>query len=133
MTAKEVTVKECGRCGHKWSSSIAVPARCPHCGTYHWQGESTEYSCFVCGHTWFSRTSKIPMRCPKCKTRSWQTGPKTFNVKNIDVKDKNVKTVMDHYRRGRGCVEIAMKTGIALSSVINIVKSYSGEGHPPRM
>ncbi len=133
MQAKELTEKRCGRCGHEWTSGIAMPARCPHCGTYHWYGESTSYNCFVCGHTWFSRTTRTPMRCPKCKTRSWQNGPRRFNPKSIDTEDNNVKTIIDMYLHGKGCVSIAMSTGVALSSVIDVVKIAVCDGRQPRM
>lgn len=133
MQAKTLSEKHCGRCGHDWTSGIDMPARCPHCGTYHWYGESTTYSCFVCGHTWFSRTTKTPMRCPKCKTRSWQNGPRHFNPKSIDTEDNNVRVIMDMYLHGKGCVSIAMTTGVALSSVIDIVKIAVCDGRQPRM
>ena len=133
MQTKTLSEKRCGRCGHEWTSSIDMPARCPHCGTYHWYGESTSYSCFVCGHTWFSRSTRTPMRCPKCKTRSWQNGPRRFNPKGIDTEDDNVHMIIDMYLHGKGCVAIAMSTGVALSSVIDVVKIAVSDGRQPRM
>ncbi|AMK13963.1 hypothetical protein AUP07_0916 [methanogenic archaeon mixed culture ISO4-G1] len=133
MHAKTLTEKHCGRCGHDWISSIDTPARCPHCGTYHWQGESTVYMCCMCGHSWFSRTPKTPMRCPKCKTRSWQNGSRRFNPKSVNTEDKDVRAVIDMYLHGKGCVAIAMSTGMALSNVIDIVKITVSDGRQPRM
>jgi len=52
---------------------------------------------------------------------------------SIDTEDKTVRTVIDLYLHGRGCVSIAMQTGIALSSVIDVVKITVCEGRQPRM
>ncbi len=73
------------------------------------------------------------MRCPKCKTRSWQNGPRRFNPKGIDTEDDNVHKIIDLYLHGKGCVSIAMITGVALSSVIDVVKVTVSEGRQPRM
>ena len=133
MTTKDLTEKHCGRCGHNWVSGIEMPSRCPHCGTYHWYGESVTYTCNICGHTWFSRTNKTPMRCPKCKTRSWKAGRNHFNPSNVDTGDKDVRMILDLYLHGKGCIAIAMQTGIALSSVVDVVKITLCDGRQPRM
>jgi len=73
------------------------------------------------------------MRCPKCKTRSWQTGPRRFNPKSVDTENKEVRTIIDMYLHGKGCVAIAMSTGVALSNVIDVVKIAVCDGRQPRM
>ena len=73
------------------------------------------------------------MRCPKCKTRSWQNGPRRFNPRSVDTKDETTQKIIDMYLHGKGCVAIALNTGIALSSVIDIVKVMVNEGRQPRM
>lgn len=73
------------------------------------------------------------MRCPKCKTRSWQNGPRHFNPKSVNTEDGNVRTIIDLYLHGKGCIAISMTTGIALSSVIDVVRIAVNDGHQPRM
>jgi hypothetical protein len=73
------------------------------------------------------------MRCPKCKTRSWQSGPRRFNPKSVDTDNNDVRAVIDMYLHGKGCISIAMSTGIALSNVIDIVKIALSDGRQPRM
>ena len=53
--------------------------------------------------------------------------------KSIDTEDNNVRVIIDMYLHGKGCVSIAMTTGVALSSVIDIVKIAVCDGRQPRM
>lgn len=124
--------KICGRCGHVWNSLKDQPVRCPSCGTYHWSGVSHTNSCKVCGHTWFSRSTKTPLRCPRCKTRSWASG--NAGRRNcITFDDEISKKIIDMYMMGTGCVEISITTGVAVSRVIETIRCGVCDGRQPRM
>ena len=133
MSETRSGTKVCGRCGHTWVSVKEMPARCPACGTYHWYGESMTNTCAVCGHTWFSRTGKPPLRCPKCKTRSWSSAANRSRKVYPENYDETSRKIIGMYSEGTGCMKIAMETGIALSVVIDTVKSSLGEGRNPRI
>ena len=127
-------IKTCGRCHHTWYSHSANPVRCPGCGTYHWQGEPIVNSCAVCGHEWFSRTTQIPLRCPSCKTRSWKSeGYRGRTRPTALTMDGTEKAIVDMYLEGQGCVNISIKTGVALSSVVRIVRANINDGFATRM
>ena len=127
-------IKTCGRCHHTWYSHSANPVRCPGCGTYYWQGESTINTCCICGHEWFSRTAKEPLRCPSCKTRSWKSQERKERIIANKAKvDGSNRLIVDMYLAGQGCVEISMKTGVALSSVVSIIRSTVCDGRATRM
>ena len=126
-------MKVCGRCVHTWISVKDKPARCPNCGTYHWFGNSMTNTCNACGHTWFSRTGKPPLRCPKCKTRAWSAENGKAVRALPDTFDESSRKIVDMYMSGQGCIKIAMATGVALSEVINTVKTSLGETRTPRI
>jgi len=125
--------KHCGRCGHTWISQIEKPARCPHCGTYHWHGESVTYTCLICGHSWFSRTNSTPARCPGCKTRSWNSEPKRYHACRTDADLEQINRVKDMYLNGMGCVSIALETGIPLARIVEMIRIAICDGHTPKM
>ena len=68
-----------------------------------------------------------------CKTRSWQRGPRHLDTRRIDVDDENVHTIVDMYANEKGCVAIAMATGVALSSVVDVVRATVNDGRQLRM
>lgn len=125
--------KVCGRCGHTWISFKETPARCPSCGTYHWNGESVTNTCASCGHTWFPRSSRVPLRCPKCKTRSWASGSTRGRRGYVDCKDEDSRRIIDLYMKGKGCVAIAIETGLSLSEIVDTIKAGISDGRAPRM
>ncbi len=126
--------KSCGRCGYTWNSHTDVPIRCPHCGTYHWQGKPQVNTCAVCHHCWYSRGLKSPLRCPSCKTRSWIRGPRGVQRSaTTSMEGGNAASdIVDRYLAGNGCVSIAMETGCSLSMVVDVVRT-AVTGESPRM
>ena len=125
--------KVCGRCGHVWISHTENPVRCPGCGTYRWHGEQRANKCAVCGHRWFSRSDGVPLRCPACKTRSWNGGKKAVPGSSAKVDDKVSRCIIDLYLGGMGCLGIARSTGVALSTVIAIVRTEVCDPRDPRI
>ncbi len=135
MMSSKDRQKECRRCGYRWMSLTETPVRCPGCGTYHWEGEQTTYTCAVCDHTWFSRTTNLPQRCPSCKTRSWKNGPrkKERHCAPIHGRADRSEEIMGLYTSDNGCIAIARTLDIPLSTVIKTVKAKAPGEHSPRM
>lgn len=131
MSAVDPRTKTCGRCNHVWNSYSNKPVRCPSCGTYHWEEKPTTNVCIVCGHRWFSRTIHSPIRCPRCKTRSWHDGEVISATGRVKKPAYSFDTgdVTDRYEQGKGCVAIAMETGLSIDRVISIISSELEETH----
>ncbi len=84
----------------------------------------------MCGHEWFSRTTQVPLRCPSCKTRSWKSEDFKGRSRPADISINGTdKTILNMYMSGQGCVAISMKTGVALSTVIRVVRSSIGDDY----
>lgn len=47
--------------------------------------------------------------------------------------DGTEKAIVDMYLEGHGCVNISIKTGVALSSVVRIVRANINDGFATRM
>lgn len=39
---RAITLAKCGRCGFEWVPRVAVPSRCPHCGSVLWNVERAQ-------------------------------------------------------------------------------------------
>ncbi len=112
---------ECKRCGNKWNSHDGHPLRCPKCGSYKWDQPPSVYHCKQCGNDWVAKGSKLPSRCPACFSRAWDREPIVV-VETVPVASPELETlVRESYRKGKGCVQISLDTGLPYSKVREII------------
>lgn len=112
----------CVRCGHSWYSHGGSPARCPSCGSYKWNVPLRHFQCQNCGHYWATKSERVPSRCPKCNVRDWHTvrdAPLNVHKENLGLVRE---LVMAAYRKGQGCLQICMATGVPYSTVRELIE-----------
>ncbi len=112
----------CVRCGHSWYSHGGSPARCPSCGSYKWNVPLRHFQCQNCGHYWATKSERVPSRCPKCNVRDWHTVrdvPLNVHKENLGLVRE---LVMAAYRKGQGCLQICMATGVPYSTVRELIE-----------
>lgn len=134
---KPFEMKRCARCGYEWGSTSTDPRRCPGCGTYHWNESPQSYECMRCEHTWTAKRAWPPKRCPKCRAVSWNSEKKeTPAVTEPEVKrpissvmdEATVSSILEEYKKGLSCTQIAVKTGIPFSAVFQVVRESAAGG-----
>jgi predicted Zn-ribbon and HTH transcriptional regulator len=121
----------CNRCGFTWNSRTGSPRKCPRCGSYAWNSPTQKCECRQCHHVWNPRKSVQPQRCPNCKSKLWNNAFVTEQRKSAVGRFE--AGVIADYRSGEGCLAIAEKRGMALFSVMNVIKRYSGSSVMPRL
>ncbi len=125
---------QCARCGHAWKSRVAEPIKCPSCGVTGWRYKPESCRCIRCTHEWTSRgKERKPVMCPRCKSKYWNGAPdKTIAVMSSVEASEIVrwKWILKKYNTGKGCLEIASETGIALFEVIQLLRERAGDLKP---
>ncbi len=115
----------CKRCGFDWTSRKDTPMKCPRCGSYSWNKETSRCTCLVCGHEWIRRKEgDDPSRCPSCNSNRWNEPPRTIE-KHVVAEDPiavRKKWITERYQNGEGCLAIASELGLPLFRVIKVVK-----------
>lgn len=67
------------------------------------------------------RGGSKPYMCPKCKSPSWRGNepkPKPFG-------DEDVVRAVKMYSEGKGCVDIAIDTGLPLETIVLKIRSLN--------
>ena len=118
----------CKRCGYQWSSHNGNPKRCPQCGTHHWDTEPWVFTCKRCGNTWVAKGNSIPKRCPACSSREWDKEEDELRAngggrRQYQVSDELYQSIIDSYRKGMSCVDIAIAFDIPYSKVYSAVRN----------
>jgi len=127
---KPFELKTCARCNYEWGSTSEDPRRCPSCGTYHWNEVPRTYDCLRCSHKWTAKRDWPPKRCPKCRSTSWNTEKKSIqkaevleSKRSTSVNDDELtRSILDAYKKGETCTQIAVRTSVPFSVIFNILR-----------
>ncbi len=124
----------CVRCGHAWKSKVAEPTKCPGCGALEWMSKPNKCRCLRCGHEWIRRGgSGRPAKCPGCGSKSWNSSDRKDNrpITPADTSEPvYCKWIRKGYEGGKGSIQIASETGIALFEVIRVLREKTGSQRP---
>lgn len=114
----------CLRCDHTWNSHDGSPKRCPKCGSHQWNVPPNLFTCKRCGNVWESRSSKVPRKCAGCGSRLWDVVPEPYEEVRAEARPHEAREaeVLEAYRKGRGCIDIAISLGVPYSVVRDTVK-----------
>ena len=125
----------CNRCNYAWYNRIETPSKCPRCGSYAWNKPSLKCRCNVCSHRWISRKKEGPARCPSCNSTRWDEEPKSLNltIRDEDAPSFTKKSIVERYKKGKGCVAIASDLGLPLFKVISVVRKKVEKKVFPRL
>ncbi|MDD3378913.1 MAG: hypothetical protein RBR05_01430 [Candidatus Methanomethylophilaceae archaeon] len=130
---KSFELRACTRCGYEWSSTNQKPKRCPSCGTYHWNEIPVSYHCLKCNYTWIAKRDWPPKRCPECRSTAWNSkkesshmGPSQYSLlMQLDISDMDpaeVEGIIERYRKGESCTNIALNSPMPFSIVYEIIR-----------
>ncbi len=124
----------CVRCGYAWKSRVAEPSKCPGCGALEWKSKPNICRCILCNHEWIRRgRSDRPSKCPRCGSKSWDSseGKDNLSISPADTSEPVYwKWIRNGYEGGKGCIQIASETGIALFEVIRVLRENTSGLRP---